>query len=108
LVSSAFLELVFFCFSIIGFLLHFYIALNSLNSLKLNKPSRRDRETERVRERKWEKEMKNGAGDGGRGGGELNKSLSKSFGYFQTPLQSSTLRIELESEHQLGCRLNLN
>ena len=52
--------------------------------------------------------MKNGAGDGGRGGGELNKSLSKSFGYFQTPLQSSTLRIELESEHQLGCRLNLN
>jgi hypothetical protein len=62
LVSSAFLELVFFCFSIIGFLLHFYMALNSLNSLKLNNPSRiilclRDRE---VRERK-----KNGAGYGG-------------------------------------------
>jgi len=68
LVSSAFLELVFFCFSIIGFLLHFYMALNFLNSLKLNKPSRRDRETERVGESKWEKEGKNGAGDGERGG----------------------------------------
>ena len=61
-----------------------------------------------MRERKWEKGMKNGAGDGGRGGGELNKSLSKSFGYFQTQLQSSTLRIELEPKHQLGFRLNLN
>jgi hypothetical protein len=62
LVSSALLELGFFCAFRIGFLLHFYIVLNSLNSLKLNKPSRiilclRDRQ---VRERK-----KNGAGYGG-------------------------------------------